>query len=125
MPLPDILNIGLKVDEPKLWAIDIPVEEISISDIEYNLDICYLEQEGTDDWNLTPRMLIENFDREITHAKRVNEVNLKYPIDIYLHKGKWIILDGVHRFTKAVKLGRKTIKARKVSKENGVMAKRK
>jgi hypothetical protein len=125
MPLPDILNIGFKVDEPKLWAIDIPVEEISISDIEYNLDICYLEQEGTDDWNLTPRMLIENFDREITHAKRVNEVNLKYPIDIYLHKGKWIILDGVHRFTKAVKLGRKTIKARKVSKENGVMAKRK
>ena len=63
MPLPEILNIGFKTDEAKLWAIDIPVEEIDISEIDHNLDIPYLEQEGTDDWNLTPRMLIENFDK--------------------------------------------------------------
>ena len=34
MPLPEILNIGFKTDEPKLWAIDIPVEEIDLSEIE-------------------------------------------------------------------------------------------
>ena len=34
MPLPDILNTGFKTDEPKLWAVDIPIEEImkSLSD---------------------------------------------------------------------------------------------
>jgi len=125
MPLPDILNIGFHADEPKLWATDIPVKEIAISEIDYNLDIPYLEQEGTEDWNLTPRMLIENFDKEFFHAKKVNEADLKYPIEIYLHKNKWIILDGVHRFTKAVRLGNKTIKVRRVSEEIAQLTKRK
>lgn len=115
--LPEILNIGFKIDEPKLWAIDIPIEEIDISEINHNLDIPYLEKEGTDDWNLSPRMLIENFDKEVSHAKQVERADLKYPIEIYQHQGKWIILDGVHRFTKAIRLGHKTIKVRRVSEE--------
>ena len=125
MPLPEILDTGFKTDEPKLWAVDIPIEEIAISEIEYNLDIPYLEQEGTEDWNLTPRMLIKNFDKESLHAKKVNEVDLNYPIDIYFHKNKWIILDGVHRFTKAIYLGLKTIKVRKVSEKIAQLTKRK
>lgn len=125
MALPDILDIGFHADEPKLWSVDISVEEIPISEIEHNLDIAYLEQEGTEDWNLTPRMLVENFDKEIFHAKKVNEADLRYPIDIYLHKNKWIILDGVHRFAKAVRLGHETIKARRVSEEIAQLTKRK
>jgi hypothetical protein len=123
MPLPDILNIGFKINEPQLWAMNIPIEEIDISDIEYNLDIPYLEQVGTNDWNLSPRMLIENFKKETFHAKQVEKSDLKYPIEIYKHHDKWIILDGVHRFTKAVQLGYKTIKVRRISEENAHKAK--
>lgn len=43
MPLPEILNTEFKVDEPKLWAIKILIEEIYISEISYNIDISYLE----------------------------------------------------------------------------------
>lgn len=125
MKKPSIIDIGFEIDEPKLWAIDIPIEEILISEIEHNLDIPYLEQEGTEDWNLTPRMLIENFDKEIFHAKKVREVDFKYPIEIYKHKNQWIILDGVHRFTKAVQLGEKTIKVRRVSRQAALQVKRK
>lgn len=117
MPIPEILKTGFKTDEAKLWAIDIPAEEIFISEIDYNLDIAYLETEGSNDWNLTPRMLIENFEKEFHHAKAVNEADLKYPIEIYLHQGKWIILDGVHRFTKAVRLGQKKIMVRRISEQ--------
>lgn len=124
MPLPDILNIGFIIDEPKLWQVDIPIEEIPISEIEYNLDIPYFEQERTNDWNLTPRMLIENFDKEIFHAKKVTEADLTYSIYLYLHQEKWIILDGVHRFTKAVKLGYKKIKVKRVSPEIAQICKR-
>ena len=124
MSLPSILNLGFIIDEPKLWAIDILVEEIAISEIEYNLDIPYLEKEGTSDWNLTPRMLIDNFDKEFLHAKKVNEADLKYPIELYFHENKWIILDGVHRFTKHVLLGLKTIKVRKISPEIALLTKR-
>jgi len=117
MALPKILDIGFKIDDHKLWELDIPIEEINISDIDYNLDIPYLEKMGTDDWNLSPRMLIQNFDKEKLHASRTRKVDLKYPIEIYKHQGKWIILDGVHRFTKAVLEGHKTIKVRKLTDE--------
>ena len=117
MPIPKIINTGFKIDEPKLWAINIAVEEIPISELEHNLDIAYLEQEGTDDWNLTPRMLLEHFAKEISHANKVKNADLSLPIEIYLHQNTWIILDGVHRFTKTVQLGAKTIKVRKVTPE--------
>lgn len=124
MPMPEILKTGFKTNEPKLWAMDIPIEEIPITEIEYNLDIPYLESIGTDDWNLTPRMLIENFDKELMHAPRVEAADLDYPIEIYQHQGKWIILDGVHRFTKAVRLGHEKIKVRRVSDEVAQLTKR-
>lgn len=115
MPLPKILDIGFKIDGPKLWKIDIPVEEVPISEIDNNLDIPYLEKDGIDDWNLTPRMLIEDFNKEEPHSRRAEEANIKYPIEIYKHQGQWIILDGVHRYTKLMSLGYKKIKVRKVS----------
>lgn len=124
MPIPEILKTGFKTDESKLWAMDIPAEEIFITEIDYNLDIAYLETEGSNDWNLTPRMLIENFDKEFHYAKAVNGADLGYPIEIYLHQGKWIILDGVHRFTKAVRLGHRKIMVRRISDEVAQLTKR-
>jgi len=117
MPLPKILDIGFKIDEPKLWNVDLPVEEILISEIEHNMDIPYLEQEGTNDWNLTPRMLVQNFDKEFHHAKQTDAADLQYPIELYFHLGKRIILDGVHRYVKALRQWEKTIKVRRVSDE--------
>lgn len=125
MWLPEILDTGFKIDEPKLRKENIPIEEIAISELENNMDIPYREQEGTDDWNLTPRMCLENFEKEVWHAQKVVEADLEYPIEIYFHKGQWIILDGVHRFTKAMREGHKTIKVRKVSEEIAQKAKRK
>ena len=124
MSQPDILNLGFKIHEPMVWAAEVPVEEIEISQIDYNIDIPYLEQQGTDDWNLTPRMLIENFDQETDHARKTEMANLKYPIELYFHQGKWIILDGVHRFTKAVRQGNKTIKVRKIPPEVALQCQR-
>ena len=70
-------------------------------------------------------MLINNFETECHHAKKVKEVDAKYPIEIYLFKGKWIILDGVHRYTKLVMSGEKTIRVRRVSQEIAEKTKRK
>lgn len=125
MKIPDILNYWFKIDEPKLWAITtIPVEEIFIADIEYNMDIPYLEKEGSDDWNLTPRMLIEDFANQPSHAWAVNRADTTYPIELYLHQDKWIILDWVHRFTKTVMQWHKTIKVRKISPDIAQATKR-
>jgi len=112
---PKEIDIGFKINHKKLWQLDIPVEEIELSELNSNMDFPYLEKEGTDDWNLTPRQLIANFNEEHTHAEKVNKANLKFPIEIYFHHGNWIILDGVHRFVKAKRYKLRTIKVKKVS----------
>ncbi len=66
----------------------------------------------------------QNFEKEVSHAKRVTEADISHPIEIYYHQDQWIILDGVHRFTKIVQLGYKTIKVRKVSSEIAQLVKR-
>lgn len=111
---PKEIDLGFRIDENKVKRLDLPAEEILFSELIHNADFCYLEKEGTDDWNLSPNELIKNFDRETTHAKRVEAADLTYPIYIYKHLGSWIILDGVHRFTKAIMNGEKTILVKKV-----------
>ena len=111
---PKIIDLGFKVNEVDLYTLDLPTEEISMSEIMHNADIPYLEKEGTDDWNLSPKGLIKNWNKEPTHSTRAEKADLSYPIMIYYFKGNWIILDGVHRFTKTLKENHKTILAKRV-----------
>lgn len=117
MPLPKILDIGFKINRKKLRKLDLPVEKILISELEHNLDIPYREKEGTDDRNLTPREFIKNIEKEFHHAEVIKKADISYPIEIFFHKWKRIILDWVHRFTKIVMLWHKTIKVRKIKPE--------
>lgn len=112
---PKEIDLGFKISEKKLMNLDLPVEEISLASLMVNAEICYLEKEGTDDWNLSPAELIRNFDQELTHARRVESVDLSFPIVIYYFRDQWIILDGVHRFTKALMQNIPTIKVKKLS----------
>lgn len=114
---PKEIDLGFRIDEEKVKALDLPVEEMAMSELMNNADICYLEKEGTDDWNLSPGELVQNFEREKNHAKRVENVDLNYPIAIYKFGGQWIIIDGVHRFAKALMQGLKKIKVKKIPEE--------
>ena len=115
---PKVIDLGFDISEPKLWQLSIPAEVMSLKVLENNLDIPYLEKEGTDDWNMTPRMLIENYTQEMAHAGKTEKSDLSYPIHIYFNKNQWIILDGVHRYVKTIRNGAKTIEVKKVSPEN-------
>lgn len=117
MSIPEEIDFGFRINhkEPALWALDIPIEEIDLKLLDSNLDIPYLEKEGTNEWNLSPRMLIENFDKEHSHRKKVENADISHPIEIYFFKGSWKILDGVHRYTKLIMQNEQKIKVRKIS----------
>ena len=61
----------------------------------------------------SPIMVLKNPKKYVDDYKRIEEANLKYPIFI---SGS-VIIDGYHRFTKAVLLKKKTISAFKFSKK--------
>ncbi|MDO8507223.1 MAG: hypothetical protein Q7S53_01495 [bacterium] len=116
MGKPKEIDYGFKINHKKLWALSLPVEELDLSELQYNFDIFYLEKENTDDWNLSINQLLANLAKEPTHAKKMDKADLKYPLEIYLHRNKWIVLDGIHRLAKAKSLGYKKIMVRRVPK---------
>jgi hypothetical protein len=117
MPKPKEIDFNFIYEDSKIWSLDIPSEEMLITDLESNLDIAYLDKQGTDDWNLTLRELINAPDREPGHYEKIKTAQMIYPIEIFFFDGSWRILDGVHRFCRAVKENRKKINVRKVTPE--------
>ena len=88
------------------------VSSVKISDLEFILD-----EKGVWDDNTAPRDVL-NLPAEKRktdgHWKRIENANMSYPI--LIGPEGWII-DGIHRFCKAVVKGDTTIKAYKFTKE--------
>lgn len=101
----------------KVWSLDIPLEEMGMEDLIWHFDIPFWEVEDTDDYNLKPWEVIKEPNKHSVHYKKIQEADLKYPIDIMENKGRWLILDGLHRLVKAHMQGLRKIKVRKIPRE--------
>ena len=100
-------------EEEKVWMRDYPVEKMDIQELVWHLDIPFLWSDGGV-YNLTSREVIENPDKYAKEYERTMKSDLKYPIDIMENKGHWLILDGLHRLTKAYVLGQTEVSVRKI-----------
>ncbi len=113
--LPEIIKqVGFDFnwDSKKVWDLDVPTQTMDINELVWHFDIPFWEKDGTDDWNLTPWEVIHKKEGTTDHQRKVEEVDLKYPIDIMENKGKYVILDGLHRLVKAYMLGQKEVEVR-------------
>lgn len=111
-------GFGFYWDDEKVQAIDEPVTEMNIEELKWNLDLPFWEEKKINDWNLTPREVIEHPKYHQNHYKRVVETDLKYPICIAKNKnGKWFVLDGTHRLTKAYLNNLKKVKVKIIPQE--------
>ncbi|MDH4358486.1 MAG: hypothetical protein OEV37_00855 [Candidatus Berkelbacteria bacterium] len=119
-PRPQIIkDTGFEFDwdDKKVWELPIEAEDMPIDELVWHLEIPVWEQEGTDDWNLTPAQTLKNPEKEPSHFKKIIESDMQYPIDIMRNKGKWTLLDGYHRLARAHQLRHKTVKVRKISRD--------
>lgn len=97
---------------PKVWALDEPVTEMPIEELLWHFDVPFWDSEGTDEYNLSPKRLLEDPEKEPTHWEKIQKADTAYPIDIMENKGKWLILDGLHRLVKLHLAGEKVVKVR-------------
>lgn len=119
--LPEIIKqVGFDFhwDSKKVWALVIPTQTIDIEELTWHFDIPFWEKDGTDAYNLTPWEVINKKEGTLDHQKRVEQVDLRYPIDIMENKGKYVILDGLHRLVKAYILGQKEVQVRIIPRKN-------
>jgi len=114
--LPKIIkNIGFDFDwsENKVWALDFPVEEMLLSDLAWHFDIPFWDF-SDDSYNLSPNQVISDPEKYKIEYDRTMKADLSYPIDIMENKGRWLILDGLHRLVKLKILDYNKVSVRKI-----------
>lgn len=113
-PPKKLTSVGLSmfVDTVELRNLPLPIVEIPIRKLLWHLDMPVWEKDGTDDWNLTPRQVLNKDPFTTDHQKIMAKANMRYPIIVTKYKSRYVILDGVHRLTKAFSRDKKNIKAK-------------
>jgi hypothetical protein len=117
--LPQIIkDVGFDFswDEKKVWALDLPTTDMNISELTWHFDIPF-HWHGGDVYNLKSRDIIENPEKYKEEYERTMRADMKHPIDIMENKGRWLILDGLHRLMKAYILKMDKVRVRIVPRE--------
>lgn len=108
------LDESFKWVDEKIWELDLPIEKMSMKDLDWQFELPfwrYKEKKHV----ITPNQVMKNPKKYSEHYKRIMNCDLKHPIDIIKNpKGRWEILDGLHRLTKAKVLRMKEVNVRKI-----------
>lgn len=101
-----VLEYGFDFDweEKDVWNLKYPVEKIKIDVIEWHFDVPFWDWKD-ECYNLTPNQVIEHKDKYKEQYDRIMNSDIRYPIDIMENKGRYVILDGLHRLVKCKILG--------------------
>lgn len=114
-----LTDVGLSmfVNTVALRELPLPVVDIDIEKLIWHFDMLVWEKDGMDDWNCTPREVINKEPGTLTHQTRVEKSDTSHPIIVTEYKSRYVILDGVHRLTKVCMNGGKTMRAKIIPSE--------
>jgi len=116
--LPEIIKeVGFDFswDEKKVWGLDFPTEEISIEDLTWHFDVPFWSKlDGY--YNLRPRQVLKHPKQHKEEYERTMHSDTTHPIDIMFWRGRWLILDGLHRLLKQAIEGKQVVQVRKIPK---------
>ena len=96
-----------------VWNLRVEPESMSVDDLVWHFDIPWLHTEG-ERFNLTPKDIMKFPELYRDQYERTMKSDLSFPIDIMYNKGRWLILDGLHRLMKAVHNGERNVAVRKI-----------
>lgn len=108
-----VLEYGFDFDwnEQDVWKLDYPTQEIDITILEWHFDVPFWNLDNQ--WYvLKPRDVINSPLKYQSQYDRIMKADISYPIDIMENKGRFVILDGLHRLVKCKLLGIQKVKVR-------------
>ncbi|MET0779433.1 MAG: hypothetical protein ABWY71_01225 [Candidatus Saccharimonadales bacterium] len=113
---PIIQEVGFDFswDERKVWKLQAETEDLSIDALAWHLDIPFLWSKPDGYYDVTPRSVIDHPSKHAGEYERMMHADTRYPIDIMFYKGRWVILDGLHRLMRSVSDGVQTVRVRKI-----------
>ncbi len=114
---PDIAGVYLDFDWDKrrVWALDIEPEILSRKLLDWHLDLTFWSSRPSAPlFDLAPRQVVEDPSVHRVHAKRIEQADLSFPLDVMEHGGRLCVMDGLHRLAKIVRQGREQITVRRI-----------
>lgn len=110
-------NLPFWRDNEKLWALDVPTEDMQIDELLWILEMPFWENERGD-VVITPREVLRNSNDHPSHHDRIHGSDTSFAIDIMKNKhDMWCTLDGLHRLVKLVIMGETKVRVRKIPPE--------
>ncbi|MFZ2189533.1 MAG: hypothetical protein WA057_05570 [Candidatus Magasanikiibacteriota bacterium] len=104
-------------DEEKIWAMELPIVEMDVNELLWHFDAPWWPNDKGERWTITPWDVINQQEGSIKEQEKMKKADIVYPIEILENKGKWLVLDGLHRLVKSYKQGYKKVKVRIVPRE--------
>lgn len=103
-------------DNKKVWELDVPTEEMAIGELIWHFEIPFWStSEGY--YDLKPSEVINDPEKYKTEFDRIIKVDTTHPLDIMNWRGRWLLLDGLHRLAKEAVSQKDTVKVRKIPQE--------
>ncbi|TSC77794.1 MAG: hypothetical protein G01um101433_468 [Parcubacteria group bacterium Gr01-1014_33] len=102
--------------EEKVWKLEVAITEMDIRELLWHFDVPFLDAKG-ERYNLTPREMMEHPDEHPEEHTRTLNADMRYPLDIMENKGRWLMLDGLHRLMKAYLNAEKSVRVRIIPRE--------
>ncbi len=102
-------------DKRKIWALDIAPEAIDRKRLDWHLDLPFWSSRPPRPlFDLIPRSVIENPSIHAVHARRIEQADMTFPLDVMEHRGRVCVMDGLHRLARAVMEGRERVTVRRI-----------
>jgi len=101
-------------DNKRVWSLDIPAEEMNIGELEWHFNIPFWDKPNGGYYDLTPNQVLSDPEKYKEEHGRTIKADLSHPLDVMLWKGKWLLLDGLHRLVKQKQLGKERVEVRKI-----------
>jgi hypothetical protein len=110
-------DVGFDFDwsDEKVWNLPgVATTSVPVSVLDWHLDTPFWDYEG-ENYCLSPRQVLDDPGQYGEHASRIKNAQLNYPIDVMKDsRGKLTILDGLHRFVKAMSDGQSQVTVREI-----------
>ncbi len=102
-------------DRRAVWALDVEVQMLARQRLEWHLDLPFWSSRRSEMlFDLIPRMVMNDAALDPRHARRIEQADLAFPLDVMEHRGRLCIMDGLHRLAKAVMAGRQKVAVRRI-----------
>lgn len=101
----------------RLWALDVPTEIRDISELRWHFDVPIWASANGMHFDLCPTEVLRNPGHYPRHDDRIEQTDIKFPIDMMFTVDRIAIIDGVHRLAKYEKHGLANVLVRIIPRE--------